>query len=112
MQEFNKTRRLRTKADYDYVFSNASRLGNSEFTVLYRPNEINHARLGLALSKKMIARAHDRNRIKRILRESFRKTTSLPEVDLIFLAKKGIASVNNTELFANLSKIWNKLRSV
>jgi len=109
MQDFNKTRRLRTKADYDYVFANASKLVNAEFTVLFRPNRTTQARLGLALSKKVISRAHDRNRIKRVLRESFRKTTNLNYVDVIFLAKRGIVSVENSVLFANLSKIWDKL---
>lgn len=80
----------------------------AEFIVLHKLNTVQQGRLGLAISKKMLSKAHERNRIKRILRESFR-TRDLPSVDLVFLAKKGLAKKSNTILFDNLSLIWDKL---
>nr|WP_238584629.1 ribonuclease P protein component [Legionella worsleiensis] len=99
-----------TKKDYDHVFEQAKKIVTTEFVVLYRNNNLGHARLGLALSKKMIAKAHDRNRIKRLLREGFR-TQKLPAVDMIFLAKHGVARQTNSGINSQLSKTWEKLKS-
>ncbi len=108
MFAFKKTQRLLKKADYDHVFEQAKKIVTSEFIILYRENNLGYARLGLALSKKMIANAHDRNRIKRLLRESFRQNR-LPAVDLVFLARQGVAKETNSGISTKLSKTWEKL---
>jgi ribonuclease P protein component len=106
---FDKTRRLLKKSDYDHVFNQATKMVTSDFIVFYRTNNIGHARLGMALSKKMIAKAHDRNRVKRVLRETFRTYDRLPAVDIIVLARHGINRVQNSTIFKNLGKTWEKL---
>lgn len=108
MNEFYRNKRLLKKADYDIVFGNASKWVTAEFIFLYRKNEIGHARLGLAISKKTVAKAHERNRIKRLLRETFR-TTTLPALDVVVLAKRGIENVENPILITGLNKAWRKL---
>ncbi len=105
---FDKAHRLLKKSDYDHVFTQAKKLVTSNFIVLYRENTVGHARLGLALSKKTIAKAHDRNRVKRMLRESFR-TRSLPAVDIVILARHGVANVQNSVVIAKLSNTWDEL---
>lgn len=105
---FKKTQRLLNKIDYDHVFEQAKKIVTPEYIVLYRRNDLGYARLGLALSKKMIAKAHDRNRIKRLLREGFRQT-HLPPVDLIFLARQGVGKQTNAVINTQLSKTWEKL---
>ena len=106
---FDKTHRLLTKIEYDHVFSQAKKLGSSYFIVLYRNNNLGHARLGLALSKKMIAKSHDRNRIKRILRETFRLNMQLPTVDIIVLARPNISKIKNSIIINSLNETWNLL---
>ena len=105
---FAKKNRLLTKSDYDHVFNQAKKLVTSDFVVLYRENTAGHARLGLALSKRIIAKAHHRNRVKRLLRESFR-THSLPAIDIVILARTGVANVQNSVIITRLSKAWDKL---
>ncbi|MCW8387390.1 ribonuclease P protein component [Fluoribacter dumoffii] len=92
------------------MFEQAKKIVTSEFIVLFRENNLGYARLGLALSKKVIAKAHDRNRIKRLLRESFRQK-ELPAVDVVFLARQGVAKQANSIINARMGKTWNKLIS-
>lgn len=108
---FKKTHRLIAKTDYDRVFEQAKKLVSAGFILLYRNNDLGYARLGLALSKKKIAKAHDRNRLKRLLRESFRQETQLPAVDIIFLARQDVAKQTKLALNTQLSKTWEKLIS-
>jgi ribonuclease P protein component len=107
---FKKQQRLLKKIDYDCVFEQAKKIVTQEFVILYRKNKIGHTRLGLALSKKMIAKAHERNRIKRLIRESFRQE-KLPAIDVIFLARSGVAKQLNTGINKTLNKTWEKLNS-
>lgn len=110
MFAFKKTQRLLIKKDYDHVFEQAKKIVTSEFIILFRENNLSYARLGLALSKKMIAKAHDRNRIKRLIRESFRQK-ELPAIDMIFLARRDVAKQANSNINNRLGKIWKKLTS-
>lgn len=108
MCRFDKTRRLLNKKDYDHVFCQAKKTVTDELIILHRVNALGYARIGLALSKKMIAKANQRNRVKRIIRESFR-THKLPAIDLIVLARHGVVEVENKIIDSNLSEAWEKL---
>jgi ribonuclease P protein component len=47
-------------------------------------NDRSSARLGLVVGKRVLRRAVDRNRAKRVIRETFRNTRAdLPRVDII-----------------------------
>lgn len=90
------------------MFAQAKKIVTNDFILFCRQNELGYARIGLALSKKKIAKAHERNRIKRLLRECFRHT-QLPAVDIIFLARTGVAKQTNLAINSRLSKTWEKL---
>lgn len=52
--------------------------------VMVRPNQVGHPRLGMIIAKRLLARAVDRNRVKRCIRESFRQVLSeLPACDFV-----------------------------
>lgn len=111
MSCFNKTKRLLKKKEFDFVFANAKKIVTPEFVFLYRENNCGFARLGLALSKKKIAKAHDRNRMKRFIRETFR-TSDLPAIDVVVIARHGLADADASKIITNLSKAWDRLSAL
>ncbi|MDA8129646.1 MAG: ribonuclease P protein component [Betaproteobacteria bacterium] len=76
--------RLVGKADFDRVFSDNQRARTDFLLVMARPNEVGHPRLGMVVTKRLLARAVDRNRVKRCVRESFRQVLpELPPCDFV-----------------------------
>ena len=78
--------------------------------VLARTNGLPFARLGLAITKKKTKRAVDRNRLKRLIRESFRMHQHLlAGLDLVVMNQRRGAMASNSQYFASLSRHWHKL---
>jgi len=108
---FSREFRLIKAEDYQYVFANAKRFGNHNFTLLVRKNELGHARLGLAIAKKNVKLAVDRNRIKRLIRESFRhEKADLPSIDIIAMCRRGAVELPSHEISAQLDTQWRYIR--
>jgi ribonuclease P protein component len=81
------------------------------FTVLATENDGQAARLGLAISKKHCRLASSRNRLKRIVRESFRRNrATLEGLDIVVLNQPGTHRADNLALFDSLAQHWKKSR--
>ena len=63
---------MRSRSDFEAVLRSGSRLASRNFVLRAAPNTVPHARLGIIAGKKAAARAVDRNRVKRLIRETFR----------------------------------------
>ena len=104
---FPRELRLLTPEHFKYVFQQPFRASSPEITILARQNHLEHPRLGLTVAKKHLKRAHDRNRIKRLCRESFRLSQHrLPSYDFVVVAKQGIGRLDNRTLWQILDKLW------
>ncbi|SDS66183.1 ribonuclease P protein component [Halopseudomonas sabulinigri] len=78
--------------------------------MLARENDLAHARLGLVIAKKNVRRAVDRNKVKRIARESFRQhRAELGNLDIVVLARKGVGDLDNTALHDLYQGMWRRL---
>jgi ribonuclease P protein component len=76
--------RLVNKADFDRVFADNQRARTDYVMVMARPNQVGYPRLGMVIAKRLLARAVDRNRVKRCVRESFRAVfPELPACDFV-----------------------------
>lgn len=108
---FTRAERLLSSADFKAVFDGASvRVSDRHLLILAIPNKDEQLRLGLVIAKKHIKRAVDRNRVKRLIRESFRlNKASLPSVDIVVLARKGMGELDNKELQQLLNNSWLRL---
>ena len=102
--------RLRRPGDFAALRTSSGRAGGRCFHMRFRENELGHARLGLAISKRVSKRAVERNRIKRLLRESFRRVRhQLPAVDMMVMAREQAAGVPGPQLLTELDGLWKKL---
>jgi ribonuclease P protein component len=73
-------------------------------------NGLGYPRLGLAISRKRVKHAVNRNRLKRLLRESFRRNKEhLGGLDIVVTASGAHASINNRSINESIKKHWEKL---
>nr|WP_284060318.1 ribonuclease P protein component [Pseudomonas sp. NW5] len=78
--------------------------------LLVRNNGLDHPRLGLVIGKKSVKLAVERNRIKRLIRDSFRLHQDfLSGLDIVVIARKGLAELDNPQLHAQFAKLWRRL---
>lgn len=108
---FAKPLRLLNAAQYRAVFDSAPvRAAQPQFLILARPNDLGHPRLGLVIAKKHVRNAADRNRIKRIARETFRlQQHKLFPLDAVVLARAGAGELDKDALAKIFNKLWRKL---
>ncbi len=109
--QFTRTQRLLKAAEFQSIFDNTVfKVGDTQFVVLARPNNLEYPRLGLVIAKKKVRLSVDRNRIKRLVRESFRlNQLELPAVDILFLARQMVTSTETNIMRQSLEKAWQRL---
>lgn len=102
--------RLLSTSDFRQVFRTGKRHRGNEFTVIARANDLDFPRLGLAISRRSAARAVDRNRLKRLVRETFRTSaTGLYPVDIVVQATPAARLKANDRLVEALDEAWQQL---
>ncbi|MEL4390851.1 ribonuclease P protein component [Shewanella xiamenensis] len=107
---FTRELRLLTPAQFKSVFSNPIKASSAEITLLAIPNSEQHPRLGLTVAKRYVKLANQRNRIKRVIRDSFRLNQhNIPHLDIVVLVRNGVMEMENAELNKLIEKLWRKL---
>jgi ribonuclease P protein component len=103
--------RLLGTAQYQRVFRQCEVKASNRFvTVLAISNDLRHPRLGTAVSIKAAGNAVRRNRVKRLIRESFRlHRRILGSLDLVVLVRPGVNSLSNQQLLRALDTHWHTI---
>lgn len=104
----SKKNRLLKLSDFVFVFKHSKRVTESGIMLYSRANDLGYPRIGLAISKRYVKRAHDRNRIKRYVRETFRvRKNNLLNLDFVcVVCSKEILHLNKDSLIRELKKLW------
>ena len=80
--------RIRKKSDFSRLYREGSRFRGRHFSLVFRRNDLSYSRLAVVASRK-VGPAIVRNRVKRRLRELFRRNKGLlrEPIDLIVIAR-------------------------
>lgn len=101
--------RLLTAKDFRTVFEQTSAKAPTP-EILLLATDSNCPRLGFIIAKKSVKHATDRNRIKRLAKEYFRlHRSSMPAIDIVFMARKGITELTDSQLKQLIAKQFEKI---
>ncbi|ABF13929.1 ribonuclease P protein component [Candidatus Palibaumannia cicadellinicola] len=106
---FSRNLRLLKPDHFAFVFQKPKLVRIQQMVILGRINTLVYPRVGMIIAKKYIKLAHERNHIKRLIRESFRLNQhKLCIMDFIIIAKSGLTKMNNFDIIKALEKLWHR----
>ncbi|PYR97284.1 MAG: ribonuclease P protein component [Acidobacteria bacterium] len=96
---FRKDFRLRKSAEFENTYTKGVRKASRSFVVFVLPNNLGYSRFGLTTPRRL-GRAHDRNKIRRRVREILRtsRRVLLTGVDIVVNPRGAALSRNFDEL--------------
>ena len=107
---FPAQRRLRHKPEFDAAYARGRRLGNGYFAVTVISNDKSGPRLGLSVGLRIARTSVERNRIRRVIRESFRLNQhALPAVDIVVGARPRAHQAPSAQLRESLATLWKQV---
>ena len=108
-QGFPASRRILNAKDFDAVFKkNRYRVSTPEFLMLAGRNHLEDKRLGMVVSKRITSLAVNRNHLKRLIREVFRRTEII-SLDIVVLTRTGVNLLQSSELIEVLTRSFTTL---
>jgi ribonuclease P protein component len=105
--------RLHRTADFAALRNARGRVRTEHFLLRWITSPVGEARLGLAVSRKVSKHAVARNRIKRVVRETYRLERGvLPALDVLVIAHPSATAAANQALRVDLACAWQKLKAL
>jgi ribonuclease P protein component len=101
---------LHQPAEFRDVKRRGRKFADAFFSLSVLANHETYPRLGLSIATRIFGTAVERNRIKRLTRESFRLNQySLPSVDVTVSAREPARHAKPGELRSSLDKHWQSI---
>ena len=110
-ETFPRRCRIVRRSDYLSIYQKGRRVESRSFVLFGLRNALGHPRLGITVSRK-VGGAVVRNRVKRLLREVFRRSRKdeVGPVDLVINARKPSAQSGYEELRREYAAAVGRLR--
>ena len=105
-----KKMRLDNSLDFNNCFLQGKRTSKHAFMIHYLENDLEYGRLGIRIAKKKIKKAVERNRIKRIAREVFRKG-NFKGIDMV-LVLRNEKKFEYEKCYEQVNEIFKTLKSL
>jgi ribonuclease P protein component len=109
-RRFPRSCRLTTRRQFLTVYAEGRRVASKSFTIFGLPNSAGSCRLGITVTRK-VGGAVRRNRIKRRLRDVFRRNrvNLAPNIDLVVNAHASIDVSNADAIEAEFLRTFGRL---
>lgn len=108
-QHFPLCFRLRCSRTFKQAFAQGTRVFQSSFVAYVVENSVSFARLGIVVSKRAVPRAVARNRLRRLVRESFRLNHAQLSGDIVLVIRRTAHDCSNAVLLKSLSELWQRV---
>jgi len=103
-----KEYRVKKSQDFDNIIRKKQSFANRQFVIYYQENKLDHMRLGISVSKKL-GKAHERNRLKRYVRESFKtRKDFLKNYDIIIIVRPGAKGLSFLEFGSSIDQVLKR----
>ena len=108
---FSKGMRLLKRREFLRLSAKNQKVANQHFLVLFDANDVGYPRLGVTVTKR-VGNAVIRNRLKRHVREYFRRNQGSihASLDLNVIPKVGTSDISSEEVTKSLQLLFGKLR--
>ena len=94
---FRPHEHIRRRADFESIYQSGVKVSGRLMTMFLRPNAGEHARLGIAATRKL-GGAVVRNRAKRLSRELFRQHKPATAVDIVVIPRREFLDASYSSL--------------
>ena len=103
-----KEYRVKKSQDFDNIIRKKQSFANRQFVIYYQENKLDHMRLGISVSKKL-GKAHERNRLKRYVRESFKtRKDFLKNYDIIIIVRPAVKGLSFLEFGSSIDHVLKR----
>ena len=103
-----KEYRVKKSQDFDNIIRKKQSFANRQFVIYYQENKLDHMRLGISVSKKL-GKAHERNKLKRYVRESFKtRKDFLKNYDIIIIVRPAAKGLSFLEFCSSIDHVLKR----
>ena len=108
--KFNNTYGIKKDSDFRKIYQKGKSLADRNLVIYTMKNRSDNTRIGISISKK-VGKAHERNRIRRCIKEAYRLNIDsrvATGYDLVFIARINAADKEYRDLEKSLKYICKR----